>query len=82
MRLLQWDDLMTCYQRAPRSSPLRAFTEVFAVAIEMSWTDHAQNSPVAVFDIPVHHRLPDNTAESFGAFPQRYSDLPIIPSRF
>jgi hypothetical protein len=40
MRLLQLDDLMTSYTNAcPRSWPIRAFTEVFAVAIEVPWTD-------------------------------------------
>jgi len=33
------DDIL--HQRALRSWPLREFTEVFAVAIEMPWTDNA-----------------------------------------
>jgi hypothetical protein len=39
------DDIL--HQRAPRSWPLRAFTEVFAVAIEMPWADNAPLGPWA-----------------------------------
>jgi hypothetical protein len=40
MRLLQLDDLMTSYTNTwPETGPIRAFTEVFAAAIEMPWTD-------------------------------------------
>jgi hypothetical protein len=39
------DDIL--HQRAPRSRPLRAFTEVFAGAIEMTSADNATHTKLA-----------------------------------
>jgi len=63
MRLLQLDDLTTSYTNARPSWHLRAFTEVFAIAIEMpgritvsgswlsrrTWTYYRHRSDVTAF---------------------------------